>query len=216
MTKTVYVVGGDHSTTKMFKAAGWNTIGFPQTQIMPDLVCFTGGADVSPHMYGEENISSHCDPIRDEFEKQVFEAYVGKAPMIGICRGGQFLNVMNGGKLIQDHGLVSGKVQMCGYLNYPNPKAIEIGPMHVDHHQGILCLNGAERAWIGWDEYPKKQNPERWPVYVAWYEQTRCLCFQPHPEWGHQPTRDYFFNLIEEYIFPAPMEALLGEMGKPT
>jgi len=64
-------------------------------------VVFTGGADVSPFMYGEKKLSVTCnDEHRDEQEKLFFERYT-KVPKVGICRGGQFLNVMNGGKMWQ-------------------------------------------------------------------------------------------------------------------
>jgi putative glutamine amidotransferase len=71
-----------------------------------DLVIFTGGSDVSPHLYHE---SPHCNTVsnevRDRKEVKIFEACADEdVPMVGICRGSQFLTVMNGGKLIQDVG----------------------------------------------------------------------------------------------------------------
>jgi hypothetical protein len=37
---------------------------------------------------------------------------------------------------------------------------------------------------------------------VVFYEDTKCLCFQPHPEYGGDigDTREYFFSLLNEYI----------------
>lgn len=66
---------------------------------------FTGGQDVSPVLYGEKEISrcGECSPERDSMEwsllKQVLEV---DKPILGICRGIQFLNVALGGTLYQD------------------------------------------------------------------------------------------------------------------
>lgn len=186
--KSVYVVGKDFAVKKMFLGEGWALSG-PESHV-PDLICFTGGEDVSPELYGEKNTSSWVNKARDDFEKEVYERYVGKAPMVGICRGGQFLNVMNGGKMIQHiNGHMMG-VRECTLLIWEGSSP---GPHHVheDHHQGIVPTSEAEV--IGFD--PRDNNIE-----IVWYEETKCLCFQPHPEWGHEPTKDLFFNLIKEYI----------------
>lgn len=66
---------------------------------------FTGGQDVSPELYGERR-SSACGEVcdkRDEMEKIVFrKAYEQDKPVLGICRGIQFINVAMGGTLYQD------------------------------------------------------------------------------------------------------------------
>jgi gamma-glutamyl-gamma-aminobutyrate hydrolase PuuD len=67
-----------------------------------DLVCFTGGEDVSPELYGHENLASGCSPERDSHEARFFEIAMDHGiPMTGICRGAQFLNVMLGGTMVQ-------------------------------------------------------------------------------------------------------------------
>jgi hypothetical protein len=54
--------------------------------------------------------------------------------------------------------------------------------------------DGVASAW-------NEGHPE-WPDYAIFYPQTKSLCFQPHPEWGHKGTEDYFFKLLDEYVFP--------------
>jgi gamma-glutamyl-gamma-aminobutyrate hydrolase PuuD len=52
-----------------------------------------GGIDIDPIFYGEENYDSmSVDPIKDDFERQVFFAFIelGK-PIFGICRGAQLI-----------------------------------------------------------------------------------------------------------------------------
>ncbi len=63
----------------------------------------TGGADVDPAFYGQENTASQgVDPALDRREFAVIQAFLkaGK-PILGICRGHQILNVALGGSLIQ-------------------------------------------------------------------------------------------------------------------
>ena len=67
------------------------------------LVVFTGGSDISPSLYGHKpNRLTFCNPKRDVFEMLSFRrAQRKKLPMIGICRGAQFLCAMAGGTLYQ-------------------------------------------------------------------------------------------------------------------
>ena len=65
----------------------------------------TGGADVSPRMYGEEPRRPEWagQPERDEHEIRLLEAFLDhRRPVWGICRGHQLLNVAFGGTLHQD------------------------------------------------------------------------------------------------------------------
>ena len=70
-----------------------------------DGIIFTGGGDVAPSYYGEtpKKECGEPDERRDALETVLFrEAYERKLPILGICRGMQFINVMMGGTLIQD------------------------------------------------------------------------------------------------------------------
>jgi putative glutamine amidotransferase len=70
-----------------------------------DGVIITGGEDINPQMYNEEphNTLGVIQPRRDVFEKLLLdEAFKEKKPVLGICRGQQFLNVYHGGTLHQD------------------------------------------------------------------------------------------------------------------
>lgn len=66
---------------------------------------FTGGHDIHPSLYGEEKLPfcANICKYRDDFEKILFEkALEYKKPILAICRGFQFMNVMLGGSLYQD------------------------------------------------------------------------------------------------------------------
>jgi hypothetical protein len=68
-----------------------------------DLVVFGGGSDIEPLLYGESNENAHptvhFNPERDAADIKVYlQARNQGTPMMGVCRGAQFLHVMNGGK----------------------------------------------------------------------------------------------------------------------
>ena len=78
-----------------------------QYAAMVDGVLFSGGDDVDPASYGEEQIWGCGDicPLRDDFEIKLLKVLVEKypeKPVLGICRGAQVLNVAMGGTLYQD------------------------------------------------------------------------------------------------------------------
>ena len=69
----------------------------------------TGGVDVEPSHYGKNSFYPHCperfQKDRDIFEEKIYRfAQDRKLPLLGICRGMQLINVILGGKLIQDLG----------------------------------------------------------------------------------------------------------------
>ncbi len=65
----------------------------------------TGGQDVSPALYGEE-VRPECGavcPERDELEQALYaRALERDLAVLGICRGIQLINVLQGGTLYQD------------------------------------------------------------------------------------------------------------------
>jgi putative glutamine amidotransferase len=72
----------------------------------------TGGVDVHPSLYsGSPTYNNRPEMFlheRDLFESRIYRyAQLNKIPILGICRGMQLINVLEGGKLIQDldHGM---------------------------------------------------------------------------------------------------------------
>lgn len=94
--------------------AGGIPVIFPLTADEQDLgrlmdICdgflFTGGHDVSPDIYGEKPLEGFVDICekRDEMETVVLKyAIEADKPILGICRGIQFINAFLGGSLYQD------------------------------------------------------------------------------------------------------------------
>ena len=66
---------------------------------------FTGGQDVSPSLYGMEDATGTIvsSPERDQLESLLLsKALLADKPILGICRGLQFINAFMGGTLWQD------------------------------------------------------------------------------------------------------------------
>jgi gamma-glutamyl-gamma-aminobutyrate hydrolase PuuD len=103
--KNVLVVGGGYQYYQPFRKFGKYT----QDQSLfnkPEnvsLVLFTGGADISPSLYGHKpSAMTWCTPRRDVYELLAYRrARKHNLPIAGICRGAQFLCAMAGGTLFQ-------------------------------------------------------------------------------------------------------------------
>ncbi len=70
-----------------------------------DGLIMTGGADVSPARYGSPHpeLVGPTEPERDAWEEALYRGAVDRdIPVLGICRGFQLINVINGGSLVED------------------------------------------------------------------------------------------------------------------
>lgn len=187
--KKVYVVGGANQYASPFTKA---ISSFEES----DIVLFSGGADVNPYFYGEDKGKhTSINHERDLDEIEVFKdaLELGK-PMIGICRGSQFLTVMNGGKLIQhvdNHGIY-GTHKIAVMLN----GAVKEYDITSTHHQMMFPYNLKKEDYkiIGWS-FPKRSNtylngknqeielPDNFvEPEIVFYPKSKCLCIQGHPE----------------------------------
>lgn len=72
--------------------------------IKPSAIVLTGGGDVDPALYGGQTRDMGAiSKERDRCESKLLELAIRKdIPVLGICRGMQFINVFFGGKLVGD------------------------------------------------------------------------------------------------------------------
>lgn len=71
--------------------------------VAPSGIILTGGGDVSPVLYCGQIENTAIPGHRDTIESKLLEMAISKRiPVLGICRGMQFINVFFNGKLIQD------------------------------------------------------------------------------------------------------------------
>lgn len=207
--KTVYVVGNNHEVQKLFSDRGWDIMYDAEknkNNKVPDLLCFTGGSDIDPKLYGEQRIfeTQYTHPNRDKGEIEIFQKFIS-IPKIGICRGAQLCNVLSGGSMWQDVNNHHGNHDIRDLLLNPG-EMIEVTSTHHQMmepgNEGVV-LATTHRAtnFKSWD---KKKNMPKYDSEVVWYWNTNSLCFQPHPEYGKdkkmEPMREYFFKLIEYFL----------------
>jgi len=153
------------------------------------LVVFTGGTDVDPELYGEVRLptTNTPDTNRDIIEQGVYtRALILELPMIGICRGAQFLNVMNNGKLLQ---------HIDGHSNCEHPVTTingDVFDVRGDHHQAMRPEGNHTLLAVSNDGLPE----------VVIWPHSRCLGVQYHPEWMSDDTDGYLYfqTLLEDIM----------------
>lgn len=205
---SVFIVGGNGSGYgQMFLNAGWELAKGP---LKADLIQFTGGEDVSPCLYGEERHPTTGDNLeRDLYEAGYFAlAQRMGIPMSGICRGGQFLNVMSGGRMYQ-HVSAHATGHNHDLIDINTGRAISVSSTH--HQMMIAGDDGVLVATAnlgGFKESVQRIADDKTAVVrvfnnqdteVVYYPITKALCFQPHPEFfgpGHE-CFEYYFECIE-------------------
>lgn len=179
-----------------------------------DAVLFTGGSDVSPHLYQEpQGKYTTPYPERDKFEQFVWNmAREHNKPTLGICRGLQFGAVMSGGKLIQHTNGHAGGSHMIRDIFGNNlfmtslhhqmvrPETIE-GSVLVATSSGQLShtyLDGFDKEIYG--ERPQSDFvPE---AEIVWIDKTRHLGIQGHPEMSNNGSlHKYCCQLVNFYMF---------------
>lgn len=175
-----------------------------------DIVLFTGGEDVDPSFYNcAPHSSTYFNTRRDVEEKEIFDKVQPHQLCIGICRGSQFLCVMNGGLLVQNvvnhamfgtHPIVgvnrgdeweitSTHHQMQFPFNLP------------DEHYQILYYAHRRSLYYEGD---KIWEPAVEPEIVLYHVpgKPRCLAIQGHPEImrSEAPVLNMLNKLVDKYV----------------
>lgn len=192
MKKKIYVVG-----TYTNYASWINDAELVGNISSADIILFTGGEDVSPTLYGcKKHPTTMCNPERDNYEKNIFSKVKANQLCLGICRGSQFLCVMNGGKLVQNcnnHGIWGTHP-----ISFANNMQYEITSTH-HQMQYPYCLNPSEYKLLAVANQPT--NPlgtvfegdkiksdfirvfgEPEIVLYTQPKKPKCLAIQGHPE----------------------------------
>lgn len=174
-----------------------------------DVVIFTGGEDVDPSLYdAKPHSTTYSNIARDKYEIEMFNKISPKQLVVGICRGSQFLCVMNGGKLVQNiknhalfetHEIYNEKItyeitSTHHQMQYPfnlNYKDYDI--LFWNNRSGIYEGDGIDPRIIDRDVeiclYHKNKMP-------------KCLAIQGHPEYmrHESPVVIMINDLIYKYL----------------
>lgn len=203
----VFVVGGALGYAQFLKE-----VTLVESPKEADVVLFTGGEDVTPSLYGcKKHPTTYCNQSRDNAEKKVFNKMRKDQIALGICRGSQFLCVMNGGILVQDcrhhatghtHGITNGS---------------ELFQITSTHHQMQYPYNLDEkdydvlfRAEDVLSDYhdgdkidPEVIQQKGEPEIVLYHKEglPKCLAVQGHPEMiPNSPVSEMINNLVNSLV----------------
>jgi putative glutamine amidotransferase len=178
-----------------------------------DAFILTGGVDIDPSFYNEKNTYKNKPAVfeikRDEFEKKIFEySQTHHLPLLGICRGMQLVNVLQGGKLIQDLGLFN-EIHKKEQSDKEHEVKIEkdsllceivaenIGKVNSAHHQAVDRGALGENLMI--NAYSNTQ--EKTIEGIEFKDKTGkafMLCVQWHPERMNDKESSSFSKNIKE------------------
>lgn len=166
-----------------------------------NIVLFTGGEDVTPELYGKKaHPTTGNNRMRDVEELEAFKAAREMdKPMLGICRGAQFLCVMAGGALVQH--------QSHPFLHDVTTNDNRTIHVTSTHHQRqyIQNMDSSDVELIAWAEHlspfsfgesDKDKLDEDKEVEIAYYPKIKALAIQSHPEYIYPCTEEWH----EKYI----------------
>ena len=160
--------------------------------ILPGSAC-----DINPALWGEEN--THCDKVNDELDAGQ-KAMLDKAielgiPVIGMCRGIQFINVYFGGSLIQHlnafmahryyvpdryHRVIFEEGSFLKEL-YGKDELM----VNSRHHQAVGRIGKGLKCIARWEPSPSEHPQEDWESVTTealQHETLPIIGLQWHPE----------------------------------
>ncbi len=177
---------------------------------MCDGFIFSGGQDVSPELYHEmplEGLVTTCEK-RDIMEKIVLEkALKTDKPILGICRGMQFINVVLGGTLYQDiPSQLASETEHHQQAPYDIPvhdvTIIKDSPLHkclkVDRLPVNSCHHQAVRELAPGLE-PMAVSPDGLMEAAFMKDKTYLWAVQWHPEFSYR-TDKYSRMIFDSFV----------------
>lgn len=198
----VHVVGNGGATETLFKSKGFE---IERNLENSDILVFTGGQDINPALYGEKvRKGTYFSMERDQFEIEAYQK--GKKKLkIGICRGAQLLNVLNGGSMYQH---ITNHTSKKHAIYTPITRTL-IGSVNSLHHQMMLPSPSARIFAVASESTERHSysrsfisSPFENDYEILGYinpEEGDSYCFQGHPEFGDVETTDIFFKVLQNF-----------------
>ena len=220
---TLIVVDASFKTSRVFASLFRNASLFTSLRQIDEfsVVCFEGGTDINPMLYGaaKNSWTQNPDVGRDKTEANIFKRCMQTgAAVLGICRGAQLACALSGGTLIQhvtghENGSHSMFIGNAVKQEHWNDKVISTTSCH---HQMMYPFDMAPEDFsvLAWAEKPRSQcyweekgetlrippvEPE-----VVWFPKTRSIAIQGHPEWAEMggDYMRYSCDLVRQFLIP--------------
>ena len=179
--------------SKMLQAAGSTAVFLPYTFDDWDIldgVIFAGGGDINPargaYDAGDKGEAKGITDVRDDFELRLFHAATERElPMLGICRGIQFLNFMYGGTAVLD-------LAEAGYTENHrelHPAVLKEGTRAAEMFRGrdLFKSNHHQAVKTPGKGFTVSATSPEGVIEAIEHENGRILCFQFHPEYMGWP-----------------------------
>ena len=179
--------------SKMLQAAGSTAVFLPYTFDDWDIldgVIFAGGGDINPargaYDAGDKGEAKGITDVRDDFELRLFHAATERElPMLGICRGIQFLNFMYGGTAVLD-------LAEAGYTENHrelHPVVLKEGTRAAEMFRGrdLFKSNHHQAVKTPGKGFTVSATSPEVVIEAIEHENGRILCFQFHPEYMGWP-----------------------------
>ena len=140
--------------------------------------------------------------------------YDNGVPMFGVCRGAQFLHVMNGGKLWQD---IDNHVGDHAIYDVKAKRTLQT--VSSVHHQACISnkANGMEVIAVShiarnrWQNERIKVPGQMEDIEAFWYPDTVCFGVQGHPEYrGYYQYLQWTLEKLKELMVENPYLTLQG------
>lgn len=177
-----------------------------------DVVLFTGGEDVDPSLYGcRKSDRTYSNIDRDLKEAEVFKTIKPNQLALGICRGSQFLCVMNGGLLVQHctnhaigvtHAICNDKMTYeitSTHHQMQYPYNLDDKEYEVLYRSFGVCSD----MYVG-DKIDAKHIVNNGEPEIVLYHKDglpRCLAVQGHPEMiPNSPVAKMISDLVTKLI----------------
>lgn len=160
--------GGKNYTAAVEAAGGEACICYlPPADDSYDALLLTGGEDIAPERFGQENNGSEePDPDRDAAEFALVEKYVAAGkPILGICRGHQVINVALGGDMIQHIG-----DDLCLFHRRGEIPVDRIHPIRTEEGGFVRELLGSDTILVNSSHHQAVGKLGRGLRAVAWAE----------------------------------------------
>lgn len=186
---TIWLPHDNAQVREMFVKRGWK-VTFKENEA--DFIVFHGGADICPILYGEKPVTEcggpHLD--RDRLEVRVFNKYRHHKPFIGICRGAQMLNVLNGGRLWQHVNNHTNDHEVEDWTGKTYKVTSTHHQMMIPANDGVVYATASEATLKKADGVIKHIVPDQQledddevVIYYGATDKLFSYCFQPHPEY---------------------------------